>query len=134
MILTWQAGVQVMDRLVCFGGARHTGIFCVPTPRRARARGGVRTPCLLGGECVWACSAVVVAGVRLEGAEGARSALVCGGGVGLGTCETETVSFCFCCVDEARVELVLWTRRAGGADAAVGVFVADAARDALVTL
>ncbi len=67
----------------------------------------------------------MVAGVRLVGAQRAQTALVCGGGVGLGAREAEAVRFCCCRVDEARAELVLRTRRAGGAYAAVEVFVAD---------
>jgi len=87
-------------------------------------------------------------GVRLVGAEGALAALVCGGGVGLGAREAEAVRFCCCRVDEARAELVLWTRRAGhagvcipivfyrtaGIEAAVEIFVADATQHAIVAL
>ena len=134
MVPARQAGVQVMARLVVVCEARHTYISDVSTPGRARARGGVGVARLLGRQCGRAGRAVVVAGVRLVGAQRAQAALVCGGGVGLGAREAEAVRFCCCCVDEARAELVLRTRRAGGAYAAVEVFVADTAQDALVTL
>jgi hypothetical protein len=132
--LGWRIHESVEDTKLSTNKQHSLSTFCVSTPGRPRQRGGVRADRLLGGERGRAGRAVVVAVVRLVGAERAQTALVCGGGVGLGAREAEAVHFCCCCVDEARAELVLRTHRAAGACAAVEVFVVDTARDALVIL
>ncbi len=78
--------------------------------------------------------AMVVADVRLVHADGALSAQVRGGGIGLEAGGAEAVRELRVGVDEAGADLLRRTRRAGGAPGAVEVRFADAAQDALVAL
>ena len=103
-------------------------------PRSARARGGVGVARLRRGERGRAGRAVVVARVRLVGAEGALAAQVRGGGVGLEAGGAEAVCERRAGVEEVGPDLAGGARSAGGADEPVEVGVADTARDALVTL
>lgn len=106
----------------------------VHEPRRAHARGGVGVARLLGRERVRTLGAVVVARVRLVGAEGALAAQVRGGGVGLEAGGAEAVRERRVGVEEVGPDLAGGARRAGGADEPVEVRVAHAAPHALVAL